>query len=378
MRIGIDATALPPNPVGAGNYIINLIRSLAALEEPEELVVFAQPHGRRLIDVPPRPGFAWVVLPEMNPALRLGWEQTVFPLLIRRNGIDLLHSLHYTMPLVRPCKTVVTYHDMTFFFYPGLHTRTKRWFFPLAIRASARRADALIAVSENTRRDSIRILGIPPEKICAIPLGVAAHFRPIADRACLEQTRRKYNLPDRFILYVGLVEPRKNLPSLIRAYQSLASRGVNQALVVVGRFGWMVSEVLDLVNELGFKDRVHFTGYIPDQDLPMVYNLADLFVYPSVYEGFGLPPIEALACGTPVVTTAVSTMPEHVGEAGVLVPPDDEETLAQAMYKVLVTPSLRQELAKKGPQQAAQFTWEQTSRKTMQVYRNLLHPINPA
>ena len=377
MRIGIDATALPPRPVGAGNYIIELIRSLESLDVADEFVVFAQPHGRELIGVPARPGFDWMMIPERSPARRLVWEQAAFPRLVAKAGLDLLHSLHYTRPLRLPCASVVTFHDMTFFLYPHLHTFSKRLYFPQAIRLSARKADALIADSESTRQDAIRLLGIPPERIYTVPLGVSPAFHPVREAASLEAVRQRYSLPQHFILYVGLVEPRRILPGLLRAYQRLQEHvrlqdGADAApLVIVGRFGWNVEHVFELVDALGIKEMVHFSGYVPAQDLPIVYNLADVFVYPSLYEGFGLPPLEAMACGTPVITTAVSSLPEHVGEAGLLIPPQDEGALFQALLAVLQDPELRRQLSQKGPQRAALYSWNRTAQETLNVYRRV-------
>lgn len=372
MRIGIDATALPPRPVGAGNYIIRLVRTLASLETEYEFVVFAQESGAALLDIRERDCLQLVTLPDQSPGRRLVWEQVSFPGLIRRERIDLLHSLHYTRPLRLPCASVVTFHDMTFFLYPQLHTRAKRLFFPLAIRYSARHADALISVSESTRQDAIRLTGVEPDKIFSVPLGVSEDFHPTSDPAARNKIRERYHLPEDFILYVGLVEPRKNLPLLIKSYKALAGRGISLPLVIVGRFGWMYQEVLDLVDALGIKEVVQFAGYIPQDDLPIVYNLASLFVYPSLYEGFGLPVLEAMACGVPVVATSVSSLPEVAGEAGLLVPPGDETALTQAMQAALTDPDVRQQLTEKGPQRASQFTWKRTAQSTLKVYQHVL------
>jgi glycosyltransferase involved in cell wall biosynthesis len=372
MRIGIDATALPAQPVGAGNYIVNLIRALASVNERDELFIFAQPDGRELIGVPESGNFRWVVVPASGIPKRLLWEQAFLPRLAGKTGLDLLHSLHYTRPRRLPCSSVVTFHDMTFFLYPQLHTRPKRLFFPSAIRASARRADAIIAVSESTRRDSMRLLGIPGEKIFTTHLGVDPAFHPVRDPEMLAAVRRKYDLPVLFILSVGLVEPRKNLSGLIHAYRSALEQGITHRLVVVGRLGWRYRQVLDEIESLGLRGQVQFTGYIPQGDLPIVYNLASLFVYPTIYEGFGLPPLEAMACGTPVVTSDVASLPEIVGEAGILVPPGDQQALSQALRAVLADPGLQSHLETQGPQQASQFTWERTARQTLQVYRQVL------
>jgi glycosyltransferase involved in cell wall biosynthesis len=379
MRIGIDATSLPPQPVGAGNYMIYLIRALAEVNDRHELIVFAQPGGRALVDLPESKHLQWVILPEKRPALRLLWEQTFLPGLARRARLDLLHSLHYTRPWRLPCRSVVTFHDMTFFLFPQLHTRARRVLFPLAIRFSARTADAIITISESTRRDSLRLLGVPPQKIFTTQLGVDPAYRPIRDSRLREEIRQKYGLPENFILYVGLVEPRKNLPVLIQAYRSVLGQGVRHRLVIAGRFGWNYRQVLEEIDRLDLQDLVSFTGYVPRQDLPIVYNLASLFVYPTLYEGFGLPALEALACGTPVITSEVASLPEIMGEAGILIPPGDGQALSQAILSVLSDQALRERMKEKGPQQAAAFTWERTARQTLQVYHHILeHPAPEA
>lgn len=372
MRIGIDATALPPQPVGAGNYIIQLIRALSALEPEDEYVIFAQKSGRTLIDLPTSRRFHWQVVEDMTPAVRLMWEQTVLPRLTRQAKIDVLHSLHYTKPLWPGCASVVTFHDMTFFLYPHLHTRSKRIFFPIATRMSARQAKAIIADSESTRQDIIRLLRVSEEKVFTVLLGVDPSFRPIKDSALKKRIEEHYHLPDKFILYLGMVEPRKNLPMLIRAYNELVERGAEEHLVVAGRFGWMYEDIFRLVELFGLKDRVHFTGYVSQNDLPVVYNLARVFVYPTLYEGFGLPPLEAMACGVPVITTNVSSLPEIVGDAGILIPANDRVALVNALENVLNNREISAELAAKGPQRAAQFTWERTARQTLKVYQHVL------
>jgi len=372
MRIGIDATALPPQPVGAGNYIIQLIRALASLNVNDEFVIFAHQKGHALINLPEKDSFEWIIFEDRNPGSRLIWEQTLFPQLVKKSGVNLLHSLHYTRPMKLPCASVVTFHDMTFFLYPELHTRAKRLFFPLAIRASARRADALIAVSESTRQDVIRVLGISPEKIITIQSGVDPAFRPINDTVAKGKIAEKYDLPERFILYVGLIEPRKNLPMLISAFKRLIDSGEDYKLVLVGRYGWMYEELLKQINNLDLEGMIHFTGYVSQEDLPLVYNLSSLFVYPTIYEGFGLPVLEAMACGVPVITTDVSSLPEIVGEAGMLVPVNDVKALYGAMIEVLRDEDLRRKMINKGIQRAAKFTWEQTAKLTFQVYQQVM------
>jgi glycosyltransferase involved in cell wall biosynthesis len=373
VRIGIDATALPQRPVGAGNYIIQLIRAFARVPGEAEFVIFVQQKGLPLLDICEHPGFHLLVLPNQSPLIRLLWEQTMFPILAARQKLDVLHCLHYTMPLTYPGRTVVTFHDMTFFIFPEHHTLSRRILFRFFINASRRRATSLIADSESTRLDAIRLVGAPPEKIHTVPLGITSDFYPENDPAILNPVRQKYNLPERFLLFVGLLEPRKNLPALLQAFARLSPSLGKIKLVIVGRMGWMYEKTDRLVHSLSLTERVLFTGYVDQADLPRVYNLAEAAVYPSLYEGFGLPVLEAMACGTPVITSNVSSMPEIAGEAGIMLPPNDIPALTQAMEHLLQTPDERQRRSVLGLAQAAQFTWERTAVKTLEVYQNVLN-----
>ncbi|MBN2146114.1 MAG: glycosyltransferase family 4 protein [Anaerolineales bacterium] len=372
MRIGIDTTPLPQRPVGAGNYIIQLVRALLRQPGSDEFVIFAQRATAPLLGLAESPRLQLVVLPDKHPALRLLWEQTIFPILVKRYRIDLLHSLHYTFPLLYPGRRVVTLHDMTFFLFPHLHTPDKRYIFRFFIHTSARLADALVADSESTRQDAMRIARIPAKKIFTAQLGVTEEFHPIHDPAHLAEVRQKYSLPGRFVLYVGLIEPRKNLPSLLKAFSMIASRIPQHHLVITGRMGWMVADVMKQVEALDLQHRVHFTGYVEQADLPVVYNMADLSVYPSIYEGFGFPVLESMACGTPVITTNVSSMPEIIADAGIQLSPQDTAGLAQAILALIESPEQRRVLAEKGLQRAAQFTWDRTAAQTLAVYRYVL------
>jgi glycosyltransferase involved in cell wall biosynthesis len=372
MRIGIDATAVPPKPMGAGRYIIYLIHELAKLSTSHEFIVFAQAYLRpHLVEqVSDKIRIVW--LKNMSPARRLIWEQTAFPSLIHQMKLDLLHSPHYTMPLSRPVPSVVTFHDMSFFIYPKKHTLAKRYFFPWMMRRSSKRADMIIADSESTRRDAMRFIGIHPGKITTVHLGYQEIFRQISDEEYLHVVRQRYSLPDRFIFYAGALEPRKNIPLLLRVFEQLAQDQQELYLVLTGGTGWDNQETLARMNSMHVRDRIVRLGHIDHIDLPAIFNLADVFVYPSLYEGFGLPPLEGMACGVPVITTNISSMPEVVGTAGLLVPPNDEAALSQAIQQVLGDDELRQRLREAGPQRAAGFTWRHTADNTLKIYERVL------
>jgi glycosyltransferase involved in cell wall biosynthesis len=228
----------------------------------------------------------------------------------------------------------------------------------------------VIADSEHTRRDLIRLLEIPPGDIEVAHLGVERRFRPLEDQASLEAVRRNNGLPPEIILYVGTIEPRKGLDTLIAAYGTLASE-ISHKLVIAGKRGWYTEPLFKQVEALGLGKRVHFTDYVADEDLPWLYNLADLFAFPSRYEGFGLPPLEAMACGVPVVCSNAASLPEVAGQAAVLVQPDDVEGLATAMLRVLRDSALQAEMRARGLERARLFTWDEAARRTAAVYEGV-------
>jgi len=286
--------------------------------------------------------------------------------------VDLLHALAFVTPLLSPCPAVVTVYDLSFLLYPESFKRFKRFYLGTFTRLSARKARRIITISESTKRDVVRLLGVSPEKVEVVYCGIDDAFHPLAeDQAAALRSKR--GLPERFVLFVGTIEPRKNIGRLIEAYarlRSASSRGVK--LVIGGAKGWLYEDVFARVEELGLEGQVMFPGYIPASELPLWYNAAELFVYPSLYEGFGLPPLEAMACGTPVITANTSSLPEVVGEAGLTVDPLDVEGLAEAMRRVLGNEALQQEMRERGLQRAKGFSWMKTAQETMQVYKRAM------
>jgi glycosyltransferase involved in cell wall biosynthesis len=371
VRIALDATALPGKPGGAGYYIINLVRSLLDIETSHEFVVLTHLSDRHLFNLSPEKEKFLTDVPDLSRGGRLVWEQFALPKLLKQLQIDLLHSPHYTMPLWTTIPVVVTYHDMTFFLYPSYHTLVKRFFFPFMIRQSARRSSALIAVSESTRQDAIRLLGISPKNITSTLLGYDSSFVPIEDQIYLEQVRQKYQLPGRFIFNVGTIEPRKNQLALINAFDILADTDSNIALVLVGGAGWYYNQLSQQIIKSPNRDRIYLIGYVDRVDMPALYNLAEVFVYPSIYEGFGLPLVEALACGRPIITSNISALPEIVSDAGLLVSPNDCEQLSQAIRKLLEDKNLATEIGQKALVRAKEFSWRKTAEQTLEIYERV-------
>jgi glycosyltransferase involved in cell wall biosynthesis len=250
-----------------------------------------------------------------------------------------------------------------------VHTRLNQWFLNLMMPRFVRAADVLVAISECTKRDAITCYQIKPQKIHVIYGGISAHFKPMENLEKLNTVRRTYDLPNSFLLYVGVIEPRKNLPVLFDAFKLANLPDVK--LVITGKKGWLYDETFARVQKLGLEKSVLFTGFVPDDDLPALYSLAEAFVFPSLYEGLGLPVLEAMACGAPTMCSDSSSLPEVAGEAAVLVAPTDVRGWAAAMTSLTQNAALRAGLRERGLAQAARFTWEAAARQAREVYREL-------
>lgn len=377
-RIGLNAhlLSLTDSYRGAGinGYIHQLLRHLPAGEQDAAPALDYVAYLREPRFAPP-PGLT-VVRSQWrtdSPWRRIAWEQTRLAMLSR--GLALLHGLAFALPLACACPAVVTVHDLSFFRYPQAFRRPQRAYLRWITRAAVRTAARVIAVSESTRRDVIALCGASAERVVVVPNGVTGEFCP-ADAAETAAFRRRKGLPERFILFVGTLEPRKNLERLIEAYARLIGRrsaaNAAPALVIVGGRGWFYETIFARVARLGLTDRVLFPGFVPADELPWWYRAAELFVYPSLFEGFGLPVLEAMACGAPTITSNVSALPEVAGDAALMVAPDDTEVLVEAMARVLGEPALAAQLRAAGLRQAARFSWLRTARETAAVYRAVL------
>jgi glycosyltransferase involved in cell wall biosynthesis len=283
--------------------------------------------------------------------------------------LDLLHSPLFVPPLTYPGKTVMSIQDLTFFLYPETQKWTGRFWWRTFAHLGFQKADRIIAISESTRNDLVRHFQVDKEKVHVVHLFPLAQFKPVANA---RQVASHYGLPEKYILFVGTIEPRKNLPFLIKAYHLAQTRsGFEHVLVIVGKRGWMFDEVLKTIEELGIPHRVKFLEYLLDRDLPAIYTAAQLFVFLSKYEGFGIPPLEAMACGTPVIASNTSSIPEVVGQAGILVPPDDLEQAAEAISHTLQNEDFRQHLVGTGFQRAQLFNKDRFRSETLSVYHSL-------
>ena len=353
---------------GISSYIYNLLRHLPGTASEMEYTVFL---NERRYKGPPGLRLQVSRLPTNRPPMRILWEQALLPWVARGEGIDLLHTMAFVGPMVSSCPFVTTVHDLSFLFYPQSFRALRRYYLRVFARMSARRAQRVIAVSESTKQDLVETYGISAAKIDVVHNGVDASFQPLpADQVAAFRQQR--GLPDRFVLFVGTLEPRKNVVSLIEAYAKLPRE--RPPLLLVGGKGWFYDEIFGLVEALALTNEVHFAGFVPAEELPLWYNAADLFVYPSIYEGFGLPPLEAMACGTAVITSTASSLPEVVGKAGKLVDPSDIDALATAMEQVLADRDLREQMQAAGLVQAGGFSWKKSARQTVDSYRRALTP----
>ncbi len=374
MRIGIDAQLLAAESgyrrAGVSRYLERLLLALPnAIESGDDLLVWAA-HGVPPLSSALASGWRQTRVPADRPPLRIAWEQSLLPLHARRGRIDLLHGPVNVAPLLARCPTVVTVHDLAFLRVPGGLTSHRRRYLTAATRASVRRARRVIAVSASTKRDVVELVGVPPERVVVIPLAADERFRPLPDDV-LARFRAEQRLTCPFILYVGTLEPRKNVPVLLRAFAAIA-KAFPHELILVGAEGWLTSEIHTTLADLRLGDRVRLAGYGDPAALPGWYGAADLLVYPSRFEGFGLPPLEAMACGTPVIVSNATSLPEVGGDAVLTIDPDDIAGLAAAMRRVLTDPALAAGLRARGLARAATFSWERTARETVRVYREAL------
>ncbi len=301
-----------------------------------------------------------------KPTARILWEQTLFGRELRRLRPDLLHGMAYALPVGWPGKSVVTVYDLSFLRFPRAFKPANRVYLAATTRASVKRARRVLTISEHARRDIVRLLNVPEEYVDVTYPAVEDRYRVLPE-SDVESFRVARGLPSEFVFALGTLEPRKNLTGLLRAFAQL--RRPRPSLYVAGGQGWRASPIFDTVRQLNLMEEVHFPGFVPEDELPLWYNAARLFVFPSLYEGFGLPVLEAMACGTPVITSTAASLPEVGGKAAVLVPPEDTDRIAQEMQRVLDDPQVRMEMRAAGRIQASRFTWRAMADKTVDSYQ---------
>jgi glycosyltransferase involved in cell wall biosynthesis len=376
-RIGINAQLLSFSRsyrnAGSSAYIYQLLQHLPSIASPHRYIVFTNA-DRIGLRVGNERGFHLVRsrFDTERPARRVLWEQLAFPSLIARERLDLVHGTLNVLPLSRRTAGVVTIHDVSFLLFPERFLPAKRRYLSTMTRLSARGARFVAASSENTRRDVIQLLGVPEERVRVVSLGVEDRLRAPVAPETIVAFRAAHDLPEHFYLYIGSLEPRKNLVRLVEAYGLARQAGVEWPLVLAGGKGWMYEEIFSRIQELGLESHIVLPGYVLYDDLPLWYNAASAFVYPSLYEGFGLPVAEAMACGCPVITSTASSLPEVAGDAAVLVDPEQVEELRDALIRLAGDPLLRADLGRRGRERAARFDWRATAAQMVSLYSEAL------
>jgi glycosyltransferase involved in cell wall biosynthesis len=379
VQIGINAQKLfmshDYRNAGISRYIGRLVHHLPLVPGNERYRLYTNQHVRRLPELEhQRVAVVSTRLPTTAPLVRILWEQAVLPVLALRDGVELLHCPLNVRPVVATVPVVLTIHDLSFVRFPDRFHPLKQRYLANLTRYSAQRARRILADSMATKRDVEATFQIPPSRVDVVYPAVDADFRPYdrddeADGAALDAFRARHRLPEHIILYQGTLEPRKNVDKLVQAYAGLVARGLPHTLVLAGGKGWDYQAIFRAVEAHGLQERVRFPGYVDRAEQPLWYNAADLFVYPSQYEGFGLPALEAMACGVAVVTSNTSSLPEVVGSAGATVDPTDVEALTETMAAVLTDKDRAAAMAAAGRQRAAQFTWRASAEACVAAYR---------
>jgi len=305
----------------------------------------------------------------ISPVARILWEQFVLPKIARRKRLDLLHGMAFVTPILSVVPTIVTVYDLSFLRFPRRINRTNRLYLSLFTRISCIKARRIIAISEHTKQDLVSLLGVKNNKVDVIYPGLGRNFKRASEES-VNKFRERKGLPERFIFYLGTIEPRKNLSVLIHAYNKIKPKNVK--LICAGDKGWLYKEVFRIVEELHLGRDIMFPGFVPKDELSLWYSACSVFVYPSAYEGFGLPVLEALACGAITITTDAASLPEVAGKAALLVPPGEVDILAEYIDDVLTTRGKYIELCNVGPEQAARFSWETAGRLTERTYARAL------
>lgn len=364
MRIGFDTTPLSHPWSGIGTYTANLFEHLRRRNGDEFVPLTYVPAGHRWAGYngSTRKGF-------FNKTL---WMQTMLPHQMSRLELDICHFTNNVGPFWTPCPSVLTLHDMTPWLFPEFFTLRQL----LAVRPitpqAVRMAQAVITVSQRTKTDIVRILKTPPEKVYVVYEAPAPYFRHLHPGPFLESIRRIYSLPEHFILHVGTLEPRKNLVRCLTAFAELRRAGIQHHFILVGSYGWKCKEIFAAIEGLGLSSLVHWLGYIPAKDLVAIYNLADALVFPSLYEGFGLPVMEAMACGTAVIASPCGALKEVAADVAEFIEPTNVESIVEGLQRVLHDPQLRAEVGRQGRERSAAYSWNTAAEQTRQIYQQIV------
>ena len=372
MRIGIDARMI--NNTGIGVYIKNLIDGLSKIDKKNEYLLFVDKKGFDDYKVQQK-NFTFIKI--KSKIFSLG-EQYELPIKICKNNLDLFHGTHFNIPILCNCSVVVTIHDLILNLFPEeINSYKKKFYYHIIMNTSLRKSKKIIAVSENTKNDIMRLYRLPKEKVEVVYEAPASRFRKINNKIKFDFIKKKYSIYKEFMLYVGLKKPHKNLVRLIEAHNILRNvKNIDIALVISGKMDERYNEIMNIIDNYELNDNVIFTGYIPDDELVDLYNLAKIFVFPSLYEGFGLPPLESMACGTPVVSSNAGSLNEILDDAAIFFDAKNIYDMADKIYQVLTDIGLRERLIKMGLSRVKNISWGKTAFKTLAIYKDIVNGKN--
>lgn len=381
MRIGIDISLTVGEKAGVGNYCHNLVRSLGTIDHKNKYLLFPfyyyifHPDFKKT-DCAPHKNFRLNLHWLSKKIIDYLWKSDRIPRRWFFPAVDVLHSTTFCVPKTGYKKLIITIYDVSFLTHPEYHLEENIAHCHKGTLEAVQCADKIIAISEHTKKDLIHYYHCDPRKIVVTLLGVDGRFKPLDDAARIDAAKKRYGITKKFIFNIGSIEPRKNISGLVEAYAMLPDQIQEEYdLIIGGGKGWKNSTLYETVVRLKLEDRVKFIGFVDDEDLPYLYNGATIFVYPTFYEGFGLPVLEAMACGCPVISSNVSSIPEVVGAGGLLVNPEKTNEIAGAMSALLSDTKIRAKLSEKGLLQAAKFSWLTCAEETLTVYEELLSAI---
>lgn len=380
MKIGIDIrTLMDARYSGVSEYALNLVKEILKLDHDNEYRLFYNCYGE-CPNIPKFEGGKAEVVKYNYPNKIFNYLLAkIFnqPKIDKKLGVDLFFMPHINfIGLAGGAKSVITIHDLSFLRYPEFFSARKNfWHSMVNVKKLLKKFDTIAAVSENTKRDIVELCGVAESKVKVIYSGVGKEYVRITNNqeTITKQVKNKYDLPDKFVLYLGTIEPRKNVDGIIRAYNKLRAASPelrDYKLIIAGAKGWKSEKIYEAWKKSEYMNDIKFLDYIDSEDKVFLYNLAGVFVYPSFYEGFGLPPLEAMACGCPVVASYSASLPEVVGDAGLMVDPYDVNAMAGAIKEILTDASLKNKLVERGLKQAKKFSWEKTAKEYFEIFNH--------